>query len=359
MCESGILRACAVAGALTVAACGGTTAPTPVPAPVPVVPDPPKITCPASRSAQSLDGGATAVTFTAPTVVNGQAPVATACTPPAGSTFTVGQKTVTCTATDAIQRTDTCSFLVTVTEPPKLSTTSFLSFGDSITAGEDGQNSIAPSASLMSARVHPWVLFPVAQRYPQELQQLLADRYRTQSPTVDNRGAPGEAVSDPNALSRFTSLTSTRRYSVVLIMEGTNDLYDRDDRIVPSAIDGLRSMIRDAKARSIRPYLATIPPMNPSACVPVCRGLAWSLVSGFNDNVRTLAASEGVTLVDVYQGFGGDLSLLGPDGLHPAAGGYAKIADLFFAAIKQTLETSSAAAASVRTLRRATSHTPL
>jgi lysophospholipase L1-like esterase len=62
-----------------------------------------------------------------------------------------------------------------------------------------------------------------------------------------------------------------------------------------------------------------------------------------------------VTLVDIYQGFNGDLSLLGPDGLHPAAEGYAKIADLFFAAIKQTLETSSASG--VRTLRSPTSAT--
>ena len=47
---------------------------------------------------------------------------------------------------------------------------------------------------------------------------------------------------------------------------------------------------------------------------------------GFNDSVRALAATEGVTLVDVYQAFGGNLALLGPDGLHPSADGYAKIA---------------------------------
>ena len=193
----------------------------------------------------------------------------------------------------------------------------------------------------MSARVHPMVLFPPNQRYPEELQQSLVDRYKTQTPTVSNQGSPGEAAKDRTTLARFTALTSTRRYSVVLIMEGSNDLYDRDDHVVPAAIDGLRQMIHDAKGKGIRPYLATVPPMNPATCVPVCRGLAWSLVAGFNDNVRALAASEGVTLVDVYQGFGGNLALIGPDGLHPAAEGYAKIADLFFTAIKQTLEVSS------------------
>jgi lysophospholipase L1-like esterase len=281
------------------------------------------------------------VPFTAPNVVNGQAPVTITCTPSAGSPFSIGQKTVTCDVTDALQRSDTCSFLVTVLGPPKLSTTSFLAFGDSITSGEDGQNSVASSVAIMSARFHPSVLFPPTQRYPQELQQLLADRYRTQSPTVTNQGGPGEAASDPAAVRRFTGLTGGGRYSVVLIMEGTNDLYDRDDRIVPAAIDGLRQMIRDAKGKSIRPYLATIPPMNPGACVPVCRGLAWSLVSGFNDNVRGLATAENVPLVDVYQGFAGNLALLGPDGLHPSADGYAKIADLFLSAIKLTLEVPS------------------
>ena len=327
---------------MALSACASPAKPTPVPVPVPPTPDPPKITCPAPLTAQSPDGVSTTVTFSTPTVANGQAPVTTTCTPAAGSAFTIGQKTVTCSATDALQRTDSCSFLVTVLTPPKLSTTSFLAFGDSVTAGEDGQNSIAPSVSLMSARVHPAVLFPFAMRYPSELQQMLADRYKTQSPTVDNQGVPGEAANNPDTAKRLSSLLGSRRYSVVLIMEGTNDLYDRDDKIFPAAYDGLRAMLRDAKSRSVRPYLATIPPMNPSACVPVCRGLAWSLVAGFNDGVRSLAASEGVTLVDVYQGFGGNFALLGPDGLHPSAEGYTKIADIFFASIKATLETPSA-----------------
>lgn len=330
---------------LALSACASPSTPTRVPVPVPPTPDPPKITCPAAITAQSLDELGTTVSFGIPTVANGQAPVTTTCTPSAGSAFTVGQKTVTCTVTDALQRSDSCAFLVTVLTPPKLSTTSFLAFGDSITAGEDGLNSTAPTAAQMRARVHPTVLFPFSLRYPTELQRRLSDRYKTQSPFVDNQGSPGESASEVNTVRRFSSLMSSRRYSVVLIMEGTNDLYDRDDRAFPPAYDGLRSMIRDARSRSIRPYLATIPPMNPSACVPVCRGLPWSLVAGFNDGVRALATAEGVTLVDVYQGFSGNLALIGPDGLHPSADGYAKIAELFFTAIRQTLETAPASGA--------------
>jgi len=235
-----------------------------------------------------------------------------------------------------------------VRTPAQLSRTALLAFGARITEGGDGQDSGAPGAALMGGRFHPGGVFPFGQRDPTELQQQLADRYKTQSPTVDNQGLPGEAASDPATLNRFVALTGSLRYTVALIMEGTNDLYDRDDRIYPAAYDGLRSMIRDAKGKGIRPYLATIPPMNPSACVPVCRGLPWSLVPSFNDGVRTLAVTEGVTLVDVYQGFNGNLSLLGPDGLHPAEAGYQKIASLFLTSIEQTLEITPASSVLTR-----------
>jgi lysophospholipase L1-like esterase len=305
-------------------------------------PDPPKITCPVSLTAPSADDGLTPVTFSAPTVVNGQAPVSTTCTPAAGSGFSVGQKTVTCAATDALQRTDSCSFTVTVLTPPKLSTTSFLAFGDSITYGEDGQNSTAPSVAIMSSRFHPSVRFPETQQYPRLLQQSLAARYKAQNPSVFNAGERGEAAGDAATLVRFAGLTAGRQYSVALILEGINDIFYGDESREPSAIEGLRRMIRSAKAQGIRPYVATLPPTNPTACDPVCRGRdPWSLVPGMNDNIRTLATTEGATLVDVYRGFGGNLALIGPDGLHPSAEGYAKIADVFFQAIEQTLETSS------------------
>src|SRR3954467_4709973 len=176
---------------MMLASCASPSTPTQVPIPVPVTTDPPIFTCPAAQTAQSLDGTATPVPFTAPSVLNGQAPVTTSCSPAAGSPFTIGQATVTCTATDALQRRDSCAFIVTVLPPPRLSTTSFLPFGDSITPGGGGQNSRASSQSLMSARFHPSVLFPAGQRYPSELQAELASRYRAQSPAVDNQGVPG------------------------------------------------------------------------------------------------------------------------------------------------------------------------
>ena len=340
--------------AILLAGCGNPATPTSVP-PGTVEPT---ITCPASQTLQSPDGRAFAVSFAAPTVLNGQLPLTTNCAPASGSLFPVGQQTVTCTVTDALKRANSCLFTVTVTSPPRLSVTSFVAFGDSITAGEDGQQSISPSASVTSSRFHPAFLVPETQKYPSVLLQSLAARYKTETFKVDNAGKPGEAAGDntasPTALVRFIGLVASRQYSIVLIMEGSNDIFYGDPTAEPPAIDALRAMIRYAKGVSVRPYLATIPPMNPDTCTPACRGrLGYGQVNGMNDQIRTLASVEGVTLVDVNQAFNGNLALIGPDGLHPNAGGYAKIADTFFNAITQTLEVPFASARTL-TFRRTT-----
>jgi len=55
--------------------------------------------------------------------------------------------------------------------------------------------------------------------------------------------------------------------------------------------------------------------------------------------MRSIALSEGVTLVDVYAAFGGDtMTLIDFDGLHPTPAGYERIAQTFLTAIRQNLE---------------------
>src|SRR5262245_6540758 len=108
-------------------------APTPPPPPVP---DPPKITCPAPVTLLAPQAAPMSVVYGTPTVINGAPPVAAACTPASGSTFPTGPSTVTCTATDNQQRTDSCTFAITLTIPPKISATRYVAFGDSMTAGE-------------------------------------------------------------------------------------------------------------------------------------------------------------------------------------------------------------------------------
>jgi len=187
------------------------------------------------------------------------------------------------------------------------------------------------------------VQLPIQQTYPGALLQMLASRYSTQAIVVDNAGQPGESVTgngpEPStpAPSRFSSVVAGGRYQVALIMEGANDLAQRDSKVGPAVIAGLRQMILDAKSRNMQAFLATIPPENSAA--PCCRALGWSLVAPFNDLVRSLATEQAVPLVDVYAALNADVNTyIGPDGLHPTAAGYAKIADQFFSAIEQTLE---------------------
>ncbi|MCU1381923.1 MAG: GDSL-like Lipase/Acylhydrolase [Acidobacteria bacterium] len=335
----------AIVVALAAAACGGTTTPT---APPPPVEQPPTITCPAPQTVRLTAGTSTTVTY-APTTTNGRLPVTVVCTPPSGSTFGIGLATVNCVATDALQRTAPCSFAVTVLAPlppPTLLVTSILAFGDSLTLGEDGRNSATAAASQFLPRV----VFPAEQTYPGVLTQDLIARYTTQVAAlrVDNGGKGGEAITNPStsdgpsATTRFNSLLPG--HGAVLIMEGTNDLQmahvaadkTAQDGILDRAAEGLRTMVQAAKASGVRPFLATIAPMNPTGSRGATFG--WELVSGFNDRIVMVASLEQVQLVDVNKAFAGNLGLLGSDGVHPTAAGYKLIADTFFTAISSTLE---------------------
>jgi lysophospholipase L1-like esterase len=320
----------ALAGVVLLQGCSGTQSqPTPPPPPVP---DPPKITCPAPISLTSSLGSPISVVYGAATTVGGAPPVTTACVPAIGSIFPVGPSTVTCTATDARQRTDTCTFTVTVTVPPKISATNFVAFGDSMTAGE--------VVSLGSGGAHV-LRVDVEKAYPAALQRILAGNYTTQanSIVVENQGLSLEKAVD--GTSRLRGVLSRGSFDAVLLMEGANDLADRDSRMAQQAVAAMRSMVQTAKGRGLKVLLATLPPQNPNGCCPN-RGLSWSLVEPYNDGIRGVASAEDIPLVDVYQAFGGNITtLVDVDGLHPTPAGYQRIAEEFFKSIKRAFEQSS------------------
>lgn len=324
---------------LMLAGCSTDATPT-VPTPPPV--DPPSITCSSVDPQVSPLSVPLQVTYTAPTVKNGKEPVTTSCTPASGSSFSLGTTTVTCTATDAQQRTASCTFPVTVNPRQPLSLTRFVAFGDSTTWGEDGRNSLAtPTFDLQ-----PVLL--VGRDYPTVLRSGLQARYPLQSGSISvlNFGNAGEFAGDSAALSRFQSQVIGRGYQSVLIMEGANDVNFgiSDSRQLGLALANIRTMVQRARASGMQPFLATIAPMDPSRCDPRCRGVGYALVPGFNDQLRNIANIEATPLVDVHAAFNGDLSLLSTDGLHPNAAGYQKIADTFQDVIVRVLETKGIAA---------------
>ena len=317
--------------ALSAPACGdGPTQPAPV--------DPfsqgPGINCPSPVSITSPNNQPAVVVYGAATSSNGAPPVNVSCSPASQTVFPIGGTMVTCTATDARQRTASCTFAVNVAAAPTIAFTRFVAFGDSMTAGEDG-NTLSFSTPAASDRLRPYVLFPAPKTYPGVLQQLLAARYTAQTFTVGNQGNPAERVAPAGTRARFSGVVGSGQYDSVLIMEGANDLTDRDAAVFGAVIDSLQAMLRDARSRGVRPYLATIPPQVPGGS----RALAWSLVAPFNDRVRALAASEGVTLVDVYAMLVSNTALyINNDGEHLTEQGYAKIADVFFTSLRSTLE---------------------
>jgi lysophospholipase L1-like esterase len=272
--------------------------------------------------AQSRDGNATVVEFPAAAAHDGAPPVTVSCAPPSGSVFPVGTTTVTCTATDALQRTATCGFSVILEAPPRLSATKFLAFGDSLTEGK------------MSFSA-PMFLLAQADSYPSKLQALLLARYTAQTIVMTNAGQGGELASEARA--RFDRELDRTHPETVLLMEGVDDLNGFGSDGVSRALAGLEAMSKDARARGLAVFLATLPPQRPGGQ----RAGAVALVPILNERLPALAAEKHVVLVDVYSAFGSEVdTLIGPDGLHPTDAGYQRIAETFFAAIKGTLELS-------------------
>jgi len=326
-------RSACVLGLIAAAGCEKKT----VVGPTPIISNPPRITCPAPSPQTPTTGQGMVVTFT-PTVSDGEAPVSTTCTPPSGSMFSIGTTPVSCTATDARQRSTSCSFNVVVQWPPRLDLTRFIAFGDSITRGENGDTTLKFALENPLNLHYPRFVL-VGREYPTVLLNLLTDRYRTQQITVTNRGVLGERAGAPQTLADFIAVVSSRSFDVVLLMEGTNDIYGGSGGNplgIPPAIANVRRMIAEARTRGVRVFLATIPPQNPAGA----RGaLGYQTVPLLNAEIRTLATAEGVPLVDVFNAYNNDFSKLSVDGLHPNADGFALIARTFYDVIRERLET--------------------
>lgn len=343
-----------VLAAAVVAGCSGSPM---KPPPVDPYPEGPRIACPEPVTITSPTGQPTAVVYGATTITGGAPPVTESCTHSNQSMFPIGATTVTCTATDARQRTSACTFQVTVQAPPKLTATRFVAFGDSMTVGEDGNALQAFGSPFGSPQ--PFGIGPFAQvsaPYPSLLRSALVARYTTQSISISNQGLRGEPLAyksialPPPSPPRFSQTLAGGQFEVALILEGANDLQNRDDRDIPPAIAALQTMVRDARSRGVKVVLATLPPENPQGRL----GLPWTLVPTFNSMLKSMASAESVPVADIYAAFGGDtpnFSLLSGDGLHPNQDGYQKIADTFFTVIKENFEAPPApSATSLRTM---------
>ena len=311
---------------------------------------PPALTCPAPIQVVSPTNNPVAVTFQAP-VASGSQPVTSTCAPPSGSMFAIGTTTVGCSATVSESRVS-CSFNVTVAPPPRLEKTRTLAFGDSITFGASG---ICPGGSTAVRRLtleellRPLVegLVPPPTSYPSVLQQSLRSRYTSQSPVVLNEGLPGETVNDSETRRRFTRALNEQSPEIVLLQEGINDLHVFDLYGIPPSqgmrgvVEALRAMSLEARGRGAHVFLGTLLPQRSNGCrafaIPPRGDI--DLITPTNNLIRSMAATEGIDLIDLYAVFAGQVdSLIAQDGLHPSEAGYSAIAKAFFDAIRQRFE---------------------
>jgi lysophospholipase L1-like esterase len=323
-----ILMALALVTSL-VAGCGSPNGPGPV-----VVPPAPQITCGGALTVETASPTSAEVTYPAPVVTGGAAPVSVACSPASGGTFPFGMTPVTCNASDTQGRQASCSFTVTVTHK-EIAVTRFLAFGDSITLGENGRR---------QGNLQPFVDAPNA--YPTFLQQLFNERIPSQQITVINAGLGGERVSSTDTNERLKGALAKYQPQVVLLLEGINDL---NEGIGQNAIlNGLRDHIRTAHDRGV-PYVvvSTILPPSRDACLdpnqidPPCR--AKSTPAGqpasINQSIRALASpSAGTFVVDPYDEFVANrTTYLEIDGLHLRPAGNVALANAFWNRIVEVI----------------------
>lgn len=337
----------AVLGLLVIAACG-TTEPPPPPPPGPV------LVCPSSPSVDSAENLPVPVSFTVPVATGGQTPVAVTCSAQSGSLFPLGSTIVTCTASDALQRQASCNFNVSVKATPRISKTRFLAFGDSLTEGYKVDPYNPPPARM------GFGLFGLgpSHSYPFKLNTLLTDRYRAQTIVMDNEGIGGELASADLTLKytsdgrpvgelRLPSVLNVYSPQVLLLMEGTNDLFfsvgETLDNGIPGIIDVIDGMVSEALSRQIHVFLATLPPQRLGSP----RDRVAQVIPQFNDEIRALAQRKGpnVTLVDVYAAVNQNINLyVGDDHLHLTEQGFQVVADTFFAAIRDKLDVTPTSA---------------
>ena len=307
------------------------TAPSPLPAEkVGVL----AVTCsPAiTRQSMSLADPPIAVTFAPPLTTGGQAPVTASCTRESGSLFPVGMTDVTCNAADSLGQDAACAFSIVVRPTARLRATSFLAFGDSITAG-------VVSNPFVFGTLTP------SEAYTVKLETKLAQEFPLQMFSITNAGLPGELAA--LAASRFATEFNRVRPEAVLLVEGTNDILD-GAAAVPGAIAGLEAMVVTAKAGGAEVLLATVPPQRNHPT----RDLAVSTIPLLNDEIRALALRQGVGLVDLFSAldqavcpsvlsfavsrFHETVPCIGEDHLHPTPAGYDVMAETFKQAILET-----------------------
>lgn len=300
------------------------TATSPTPPPPPPA-EAPTISCgdPIAVTASGDDGAR--VTYPLPENQHGEGAVTVTCTPESGELFPVGTTTVNCTIKDALNRSASCSFSVTVAAAPHLRLTRFMAFGDSLTAGEI----VVPGTNDLETHADPDTAYPAV------LARLLEERYTTQDFTVINRGKSAEQAA--RALGRFADDLLAISPEAVILLEGVNDLVAAETGaqgidIAERAVSELAAHARNR--HHLRVFICTLPPTKAGR-----RRVPLSTIQAFNDRLRVVARGEGAYLIDIFSALAPDVdTMVGSDGLHLTEAGYKRMAETILSALRDDLE---------------------
>jgi lysophospholipase L1-like esterase len=201
---------------------------------------------------------------------------------------------------------------------PRVAKVRYLAFGDSLTEG-------VVSAPLTDA------LVTIPHAYPAKLQDALRARYSDQPEiAVFNEGLAGEFAADGRG--RLPDAIKAHAPEVLLLMEGANELNLFGEDGVTRTVIALEDMIKEGRRRGLVVFVATLPAQRPGG--PKAFGAPY--VEKLNAQLRKTALEEGAGVVDVHAQL--DLSFVGTDGLHLTEAGYARLAEIFAATIRQAFE---------------------
>ena len=314
---------------MTASACGSSSPP-----PTGPTTDPPQIACPADVTVTGVAAPSRAVTYAAPVVSKGAAPVTTTCAPASGATFPLGTTPVTCTASDAMARQASCSFTVTL-KGLSIAAKKYSAIGDSFTEGQNGEPGFVD----------------VPNAYPTKLQLALDMTYPNQGIVVLNHGAAGSGQPISVIDQNVKTFVRADRPDVVLLEGGYNDLLSDCGNGPTNTVAcrdaigrvpvGYRDCIRHAREGSTTVqfvFAATLTPPGPHLPGVNDRRISNDAILQTNTGIRQTVANEGAVLVDMYPLFvGHEAEYVDSDGLHLRPAGYQVMADAFFAAIQKTV----------------------
>jgi len=155
-----------------------------------------------------------------------------------------------------------------------------------------------------------------------------------------NRGIGGQTT--PQMLVRFRSDVINLHPRAVIILAGTNDLYNRSgDEPVDDIVGNIKSMAELARFHDIQVILASILPV----CGDVVERRLPSKILEINKLLSDYASENGIVYLDYFEALVGSDGLLKQelttDCLHISQAGYMIMAPLAEAAIQKTLQQKS------------------